>query len=171
MRVLRLGHAGHYATRERAVREPFRRAATYSNTMNRITGSLVVCVGAGVFTAGALFREPQPRPNVAAPAVPAASGTVTYGNSPAGSPAGNGAAPATLEIADFSFRDVTASPGATINLVNRDGADHTVTADDGAFDVAVAGGSSGSFAAPTAAGTYAFFCAIHPAMQGTLVVR
>jgi plastocyanin len=143
--------------------------------MKRITGSLLVCVGAGVFTAGALFREPDTRPTAVAStpaAAPAGSGTVTYGNQSSGSPGRTGASPvATLEIADFSFGDATASPGGTVNLVNRDGADHTVTADDGEFNVSIDGGSSGSFVAPTAPGSYAYFCAIHPDMQGKLVVR
>jgi plastocyanin len=136
--------------------------------MKRISGSLVVCVGAGLFTAGALFREPAGRPAPAAAASTAGTGTVTYGT---GRPAGGTAAVATLEIADFAFGDVTAAPGAAVDLVNRDGADHTVTAEDGDFDVAIAGGASGSFTAPAAPGTYAFFCAIHPQMKGTLVVR
>jgi plastocyanin len=94
---------------------------------------------------------------------------VAYGNAPAGS--GASSARATLQIADFSFTAVSAAPGAAIDVVNQDGAQHTVTADDGAFDVEIDGNSSATFAAPAAAGTYAFFCAIHPAMSGTLVVR
>jgi plastocyanin len=96
-------------------------------------------------------------------------GTVTYGGGGGGD--GGAGSPATLEIEGFAFGFVTASAGRAINLVNRDGADHTVTADDGAFDVAIDGGTSGSFTAPTTPGTYAFFCAIHPQMQGRLVVR
>jgi plastocyanin len=138
--------------------------------MNRISASLVVCVGAGVFTAAALFREPSNPPTVPAPAAPvvpsgAGTGSVTYGG-------GGGAtvASARLEIADFRFGEITARAGGAIELVNRDGAEHTVTADDGAFDVSIDGGASGSFTAPAAPGTYTFFCALHPQMQGTLTV-
>ena len=127
--------------------------------MKRITGSLVVCVGAGVFTAGALFYQPtdhevtqaQPQPRASA-AAPLAGGQ-------------------TLEIRGFKFASISAKPGAVVAVVNRDDAAHTVTADNGAFNTKANRGSSASFRAPTAPGTYSFFCAIHPEMNGTLVVR
>ena len=34
----------------------------------------------------------------------------------------------------------------------------------------IGGGESGSLVAPTAPGSYAFFCALHPSMTGTLTV-
>jgi plastocyanin len=155
----------------------------------RLTGSIVVCGVAAAFAAGALLVEPVGgSPSAAASDVPAAAnpsartggyGGKTAGNgNPAGSqaPAPGGrttgaAAPVTLSISGFAFGQVTAAPGADVTVVNRDGEDHTVTADGKAFNVTVAGGGQGRLVAPTKPGTYTFFCAIHPSMQGRLVVR
>ena len=124
--------------------------------MKRMTGSLVVCVGAGVFTAGALLfgpgeqsPAPSPTPAVAAPA--------------ATSP--------TLEINGFKFASITVKAGSTVSIANRDDATHTVTSEKGAFNTKANSRSTTSFRAPTTPGTYSFFCAIHPEMRGTLTVK
>lgn len=75
-----------------------------------------------------------------------------------------------LTISGFAFAAVDAKPGATVEITNDDGTAHTVTADDGSFDVRVDGGGTGSFVAPTAPGTYSFHCSIHSSMTGTLTV-
>jgi plastocyanin len=83
------------------------------------------------------------------------------------------ASPARITIQGFAFgAPLTVRPGAEITVVNRDGAGHTVTADDGkSFNVTVAGGGgSATFTAPSAPGTYKFHCTVHPSMQGSLVV-
>ena len=124
--------------------------------MKRITGSLVVCVGAGLFTAGALLFSPGD--NALAPsATPVAGAPAT-------------AAP-TLGISGFKFASITVKPGASVSITNRDDTTHTVTADKGAFNTKASGKSTTSLRAPTAAGTYTFFCAIHPEMRGTLTVK
>jgi plastocyanin len=78
----------------------------------------------------------------------------------------------TITIQSFAFgTPLTAKPGQTIAVVNQDSAPHTVTADDGkSFDAKAGPGGSGSFTAPTAPGTYAFHCTVHPNMHGTLTV-
>ncbi|HKA04166.1 MAG TPA: cupredoxin domain-containing protein [Acidimicrobiales bacterium] len=120
----------------------------------RITGSLVVCAAAAAFTAGALVvnAADHPAPVAAAPAATAG--------------------PSTLTIKNFAFSTVTAKPGATITVVNRDGVTHTVTADAKAFNTGpVQAGASVTVRAPSAPGTYKFFCSIHPEMAGTLIVK
>ena len=60
--------------------------------------------------------------------------------------------------------------GATVAWTNIDSAPHTVTALDGAFDSGIldpSGGFSQVFDAP---GTFAYQCALHPVMQGEVVV-
>jgi plastocyanin len=132
-------------------------SAGVSLGMKRITGSLVVCAGASLFTAGALLLNgggdaaDAPAPAVAAPAPRTSS--------------------AVLEIEDFEFASLTVKPGATVSVANRDDAAHTVTADKGGFNVKANGKSTAALRAPAAPGTYAFFCAIHPQMRGTLTVR
>jgi plastocyanin len=79
----------------------------------------------------------------------------------------------TVEITGFAYQppELTVSRGDTVTWMNRDAAPHTVTADGGAFD-------SGQFDRGRAyrrrfpdAGTFAYFCAIHPNMRGSVTVR
>lgn len=73
---------------------------------------------------------------------------------------------------DFDFDEpTTVSPGAQVTVNNRDGVLHTVTADDGSFDIQVKGGDTGTFTAPTTPGDYAFVCELHANMSATLTVE
>jgi plastocyanin len=133
-----------------------------------ITGSIVVIGAAAVFTAGALFYEPDD----ASPAIPVPPAAPAEGRQPAGARGGRTPAVATptLEISDFSFGAIAVAPGAAVPVANRDGAAHTVTAVDGSFDVAVKGGNAASFTAPPQAVRYELVCSIHPSMAGVLTV-
>lgn len=149
-------------------------------TSSTITGALVVCVAAAGIAVGALVLEPGDT----SPAAPAAGGAAPVAGAPA--PAGGGAygngggaapaapaAPAggSLEISGFQFGAATVGAGGQVTVSNRDGAPHTVTADDGAFDSGqVDGSGTGAFVAPGQPGTYGFHCEIHPDMAGTLTV-
>lgn len=90
------------------------------------------------------------------------------GSAPAASPA----AVITVHIKNFAYvpPKVTVSAGTTVRFVNDDSEAHTVTANDKSFD---SGGLDSNdvwshrFAA---AGTFPYFCAIHPYMHGTVVV-
>jgi plastocyanin len=147
------------------------------STTSTITGALVVCVAAAGVAVGALVLQPAddaPASPAAAPAgavaTTAPAGGSGYGNgggaAPTGAPAG-----AALEISGFQFGAVTVGAGGQVTVNNRDGAPHTVTADDGAFDSGqVSGGGASTFSAPSAPGSYDFHCDIHPEMSGTLTV-
>lgn len=79
----------------------------------------------------------------------------------------------TITIQSFAFSPNTlnVSAGQTITVINNDSAPHTVTSDDGKFDVQnLDPGKTGSFVAPPA-GTYTYHCNIHRSMTGTLVVK
>jgi plastocyanin len=79
-----------------------------------------------------------------------------------------------ITIQDFSYQTpVSVSPGAKVTVTNMDSAAHTVTADEGsAFDVQVQGsGGTGTFTAPSKAGSYPFHCTFHANMHGTLTVK
>jgi plastocyanin len=70
----------------------------------------------------------------------------------------------------FEPADIEVPVGTTVDWINEDPFDHTVTAADGAFDSgAMAAGDtfSRTFDSP---GTYEYFCAIHPSMSGTVTV-
>ncbi len=71
----------------------------------------------------------------------------------------------------YAFNTPASVPaGATVTVVNKDAADHTVTSTTGAFDVPAPANQTTSFTAPSTPGSYPFICTIHPDMHGTLVV-
>ena len=78
-----------------------------------------------------------------------------------------------IQIGDFKFTPpiLTVRVGTTVTWTNRDEETHTVTSAAGAF------GSAGlsheeTFAQTfTRPGTYQYFCALHPHMKATVVVK
>src|ERR1700744_642450 len=80
----------------------------------------------------------------------------------------------TVKIDNFAFdsQTVTVSPGATVTWVNDDDAPHTVVADDGKSfrSKTLDTGEKFSFTFMSA-GTYGYFCSVHPHMTGKVVVR
>jgi plastocyanin len=155
-----------------------------------LTATALVCVGAAGVAVGALVLEPAkpaaaPAPAAAvAPAVsapPAGTTPAGYPTSAAGTGTPAASAPtapaasapvapaATAEISGFAFATAPVAPGAAVTVTNRDSAGHTFTADE--FDTGtIDGGSSATFTAPAAAGSYSIVCLIHPSMTGTFVV-
>ena len=90
---------------------------------------------------------------------------------PTGSTAANGSTNEVV-VTGYKFPPISASPGATLTLVDRDDEPHTVTADDGAFKAGPFNPKApATLVAPTKPGTYPFHCEIHPTMHGTLVVH
>ena len=82
-----------------------------------------------------------------------------------------GGADATMDVSDFSFDDVTAPAGGTVEVVNGSGASHTVTADDGAFDEPLGADDTIELTVPAEPGEYPFHCEIHPDMTATLTAE
>ncbi len=79
----------------------------------------------------------------------------------------------TIQIEGFAFSALDpVAPGTEITVANLDGAQHTLTADDGSFNTGgLDGGATIAITAPDAPGTYAFVCNIHPSMTGSLTVE
>jgi plastocyanin len=77
-----------------------------------------------------------------------------------------------ITMQDLKF-SVTApvKAGATVTAKNNDSVEHTVTADDGSFNITIEPGKTATFTAPSAAGDYKFHCNIHTNMTGTLTVQ
>jgi plastocyanin len=89
-----------------------------------------------------------------------------------GGGSGGQAAKGAVRIADFAFTpdSRSAKVGDSVKWTNEDGATHTVTADDGAFDSGnLAAGKAFSFTFDKA-GTFAYHCNIHQRMTGTVTV-
>ncbi|EYD75039.1 Copper binding protein, plastocyanin/azurin family [Rubellimicrobium mesophilum DSM 19309] len=85
---------------------------------------------------------------------------------------GDMASVATVTIRDRAFNppSLTVAVGQPVRFVNEDGVTHTITADDGAFDVEdMTPGRAVRLTFP-APGTYAYHCEIHPMMTGTLTI-
>jgi plastocyanin len=71
----------------------------------------------------------------------------------------------------FSPQTITVVAGQTVTFTNEDDDAHTVTAADGSFDskgLDTNGLWRHTFAKP---GVYRYFCALHPFMKGTIVVK
>jgi plastocyanin len=78
-----------------------------------------------------------------------------------------------IVIQNFAFHParLTVTKGTRIEVTNRDGATHTLTAKDGSFDTKRLQGGQSATITPTTAGAFPYYCEIHNYMTGTLVVR
>jgi plastocyanin len=89
-------------------------------------------------------------------------------------PAPSGAASKSekVDIVEFTYQPdpVVVQVGGKVIWQNQDTAPHTATADDGSFDTGVI--EKGKLGSETfkQAGTYTYFCEIHPTMHGTVEV-
>jgi plastocyanin len=91
-------------------------------------------------------------------------------NAPA--PSGDAVRAEKVEIVEFTYEPdpVTIEAGGKVIWINRDSAPHTATADDGSFDTGtLEEGKLGSESFKDA-GSYPYFCEIHPDMRGTVEV-
>lgn len=128
--------------------------------------------GAGGPSAPLATTGPETTSADAPRATPSTTTTAVPSSAPGGS-IGQQAA-STIVIKDFEYApaNITVSPGATVTVVDQDTSNHTVTAQDRAFDTGnIPGTATGTFVAPTASGSYPYLCSIHPFMTGTLTVR
>jgi plastocyanin len=105
--------------------------------------------------------------------------TESDGTATTSEPSGNGPAPsgeavraAKVKIVEFTYGPdpVTVQVGGKVTWQNEDTAPHTATADDGSFDTGTL--ERGKIKSETfkQAGTYTYFCEIHPTMHGTVEV-
>ena len=85
------------------------------------------------------------------------------------------AAPAITEIKidNFSFgpQTVTVAVGATVTWTNRDDIPHTVVSTDGVFKSKVRDTDEKFSYTFDKAGTYSYYCSVHPKMTGKVVVQ
>src|ERR1700675_3117232 len=83
------------------------------------------------------------------------------------------AANAEVKIDNFSFgpQTLTVPVGATVTWTNRDDIPHTVVSTDGVFKSKVRDTDEKFSYTFTKAGTYPYFCSVHPKMTGKVVVQ
>lgn len=154
--------------------DPARRCAALAVGLLLLLGSTVACSN----TAPPAAAPPAAAPatsaaatSVADTSVAATSAAATASAAPAASAAAVTATAVVIKNFLFAPESLTVAAGATVMVDNQDGANHTITADDGSFDTGnIAGNARGMFTAPTKPGTYPYKCAIHPFMTGTLIV-
>ena len=84
---------------------------------------------------------------------------------------GNAADGVTISIDGFAFSEPEAmAAGGTVTVTNNDSTTHTSSANDGIFDSSgISPGESFEFTF-VEAGTYTYFCNIHPTMTGSITV-
>jgi plastocyanin len=89
-------------------------------------------------------------------------------------PAPSGEAPRSekVQIVEFTYQPdpVVVQAGGKVIWQNEDTAPHTATADDGSFDTGIV--ERGKIKSETfkEAGTFPYFCEVHPTMHGTVEV-
>jgi plastocyanin len=72
----------------------------------------------------------------------------------------------------FSPPTITVAPGTTVRWTNKDDVPHTVTSTDKRFKSSKTLDTDDTYTTAFAtAGTYAYYCAVHPMMTGTVVVK
>jgi plastocyanin len=83
------------------------------------------------------------------------------------------AADAEVKIDNFSFgpQALTVPIGATVTWTNRDDIPHTVVSTDGMFKSKVRDTDEKFAYTFTKAGTYPYYCSVHPKMTGKVVVQ
>lgn len=124
-----------------------------------VSGALIAA-GCGGSGNGGSSASPG---STAAPAEPSPSVATTAGGSA-------GTTEPTIEGSAFHPDQIAAKVGQKVTWTNDDSTNHTVTADDSAFDSsALAQGKSFSFTFDKA-GTFKYHCSIHTSMTGTVVI-
>ncbi|HSS42956.1 MAG TPA: cupredoxin family copper-binding protein [Solirubrobacterales bacterium] len=107
-------------------------------------------------------------------APPASETTTEETESTESEPAPSGAASKSekVDIVEFTYQPdpVVVQVGGKVIWQNQDTAPHTATADDGSFDTGTI--EKGKIGSETfkEAGTFTYFCEIHPTMHGTVEV-
>jgi plastocyanin len=87
-------------------------------------------------------------------------------------PSGEASKSEKVDIVEFTYQPdpVVVGVGGKVIWQNQDTAPHTATADDGSFDTGtIEKGKTGSETFKEA-GTFTYFCEIHPTMHGTVEV-
>ena len=85
-----------------------------------------------------------------------------------------GASNAEVVIDNFSFlpKEITVPVGTTVTWTNHDDVPHVVASADDQFKKSAALDTDESFSHTfTAAGSYTYFCSIHPHMTGKIIVK
>ncbi len=135
--------------------------------------TLAACSGGAAPTPPPAPASPAPS-TAATPAPASAAPTPEPTADPAAAACTPGSAGGDVAVAieDFTFNpaEISASVGQTVSFTNNDPAPHTATLDDGSCTTPNLSQGLAAGLTFSAAGTYPFFCKIHPSMTGTITV-
>jgi plastocyanin len=96
------------------------------------------------------------------------------GTDQSASESGGGASAPAVTIQDYTYKpaSITVPKGTTVTFTNRDSTPHTATSKEpGVFESgSIDTGKSGTVKLEES-GTFAYYCAFHPFMKGTIVVE
>lgn len=83
-----------------------------------------------------------------------------------------GSPTADIEMQDYLFApaEIVISTGETVRWTNRGQAPHSATADDGSIDTGQIAAGESVARSFTEAGSFTYFCTVHPTMRGTIMV-
>jgi len=86
---------------------------------------------------------------------------------------GGGGAEERVEIVGLAFspETLTVPAGTTVTWVNSDSMSHTATSDDDVWDSGTLASDAEFSFTLDEAGTFSYFCKIHPSMTGSIVVQ
>ena len=83
---------------------------------------------------------------------------------------GSGTAQIVIENLKFMPTDLEVSAGTTVEWVNKDSVDHTITFENGDLDELLPQGATGTFTF-NEKGEFRYFCKFHPGMQGSVIIN
>ncbi len=117
-------------------------------------------------------RDPAARHHSAARPGRRDPSRATRGGSTPNGHVAHAAASLGLRIVDFQFTpaSITAHVGDTLTWTNSGPSPHTATARDGSFDTGLLQKGQSAAHTFTHAGTFSYYCTVHPFMHGTVVV-
>lgn len=101
-------------------------------------------------------------------------GTDSTSAATSGSASASSAKPQAVTIADYSYKpaQITVAAGTTVEFTNEDSTPHTATSkQSGAFETGSIDTGKSAKVILEKPGTYAYFCAFHPFMKGTIKVE
>ena len=126
---------------------------------------LAVILIAGATACGSGYSAPAPSPTTPSPTTPdpAPTGGGTTVSIPSGAEA--------LANRAYAPDDVQIAVGDTVTWMNTDTVSHTTTSNQAGWDSGIVGPGRQFSRTYTTAGTFAYHCAIHPGMVGTVTVR
>lgn len=140
-----------------------------SRTILALGSAMLLILGA--CSGGTTATAPAAPASEAPASAPAASDSAAGGGAPCAPSTDAGTVTATMANIAFNPASITAGVGDTITWTNNDSASHTATvkSDPTCTTETLANGATGSIVFNTA-GSYEFFCKIHPTMTGTIEV-